>query len=144
MRAAVILLIPMLARGAPVDRQQTDEADVKAAVARVYTALSAGDLAAFLAFVPVEGYSEFPESGSGVATIDEKFLRPIFESIVKGEIKVDLKATDLQVKAFGNAALVTGFRVGSITPAGTRVREQTLCLTMMWVRQLMHFCVGVP
>lgn len=130
-----ILVLALLAFSGTLSAQPKSDAAVLATVTRIYSAASAGDSAAFLAVVPAGGYTEFPKTGGPLVRLDSAVLQGLFTSLAKGELKVNLRATELQATVFGDAALVTGFRVGSITAAGEAAREEKLRLTMVLARK---------
>jgi ketosteroid isomerase-like protein len=110
--------------------QADNEEDVKTAVANVYSAINAKDADTLLQYMAPGGYTEFPEDGSPLFNIDEEYVRRIF----KMDWKANFKAQELKVKVFGDAALVTGYRVGILTMLDGATQESRLCLSMMWFR----------
>ena len=60
-----------------------------------------------------------------------------------------LRATDVRVQALGDAAVVTGVRIGSITPPGAQAVEMAAPFTMVWTQargqwQLRHVHLSTP
>ena len=56
---------------------------------------------------------------------------------------IDPHMTEMQVQVLGNTAVVTGVRVGSITPPGAKPVEERQLATLVWSkaggqRQLRH------
>lgn len=108
-----------------------DAADVSTAVNDLYSKLKSNDAPGFSAFVPSEGFTEFnPESGE-LKNLNMEFFRGAMDS----GSKIDLHVSDLKVQILGQCAIVTGYRVGSITlPDGKRL-ESNQCLTMVWAKE---------
>jgi ketosteroid isomerase-like protein len=100
------------------------------ATADFYAKISARDLDGVAQYLPAEGFTEFPV-GEG-KTI--RLARQNFAGWFKSDTAIDLHAEHLSAQDFGDTAIVTGWRVGSMTPKGQPVREERAALTMVWVR----------
>ena len=111
-----------------------DADDVKAAVQRYFTALNAGDANAFIqSRMPV--HSVFAGGGllERLGSLEEQ--KNNFQARVEAGEKLNLQVRHLDVRVYGNAALVTGYVMGTVTsPDGTidQVRDQH---TSVWVKQ---------
>ena len=110
--------------------QADDEEDVKTAVAKGYSAINEKDADALLRYMAPGGYTEFPENGGPLFTIGEEYIK----GAVKGDWKANLEATEVKVKVSGDAAVVTGYRVGGFSMPDGTAQESKLCLTMIWFR----------
>lgn len=90
--------------------------------------MSTADLAAVSRYIPAEGFSEtIPET--------DKLLQigiKAFEALFKSGKKIDLKVIEIQSQVFGDTAVVTGKRVGSITPPGVTAVEGQVAFSMIW------------
>ena len=79
-------------------------------------------------------------------TVKEERVRRGFSTEFEANFKVD----ELQVKMFKDAAVVTGYRVGTLArPDGTGHLIPRLCLSMMWFFQdgnwkLVHVHLSKP
>lgn len=100
------------------------------ASADLYSRISARDLDGVLQYVPAEGFTEVGVGAGETHRLD----RHAFETFFKSEPLINLQAVDLAAQEFGDTAIVTGMRVGSITPKGQPVKESRARLTMVWVR----------
>ncbi len=124
MKALTTLLVVgmFLTTGAVAD----DADDVKAAVRGHFVALNAGDVDAFIQYYPSES-SVF--AGGGLLgrfhSLEER--RNDFQAGVDAGQKLNLQLQHMEVKVYGNAAVVTGYLTGTDTaPDGTviQTREQ--------------------
>jgi len=95
---------------------------------RLFADMSARDLPGVLSLIPADGFTEISPNSNGVQRLDAK----AFEGLFKSGLAIDLHITGLQVQALGNAAVVTGVRVGSITPPGTKPVEERQLATLIW------------
>lgn len=100
------------------------------AAADLYSRISARDLEGVLRYVPAEGFTEVGVGASEVHLLD----RHAFEAFFKADLAIDLRAVDIAARVFGDAAIVTGMRVGSITPKGQHAQENRALFTMVWLR----------
>ncbi len=96
-----------------------DVDDVKAAVQGHFAALKAGDVNAFIQYYPSES-SVFAGGGllGRVHSLEER--RNDFQAGVDAGEKRNLHLQHMEVKVYGNAAVVTGYLMGTSTaPDGT-------------------------
>lgn len=100
------------------------------ATADLYSRISARDLGGVLRYVPAKGFTEVGVGASEVHLLD----RHAFEAFFKADLAIDLRAVDIAARIFGDTAIVTGIRVGSITPKGQHAHEDRALFTMVWVR----------
>lgn len=122
-------------------------ADARDATADLYARISAGDLAGVTRYLPAGGFTELQGDASAPHTLDAA----AFAGLFKSGAHIELHATALQAQSFGDAAVVTGVRVGSLAPPGTQAVETRAPFTMVWTRgadgwQLrhVHLSAGVP
>lgn len=107
-------------------QQPHDVETVTTAVKELYARLSARDIGV-LRYVPPTGFSEIT-NGSEPHQLDAG----AFEKLFASPLKIDLHAEDVRAISFGNMVLVTGVRVGSITPPGSRPTEARHAFSMLW------------
>ena len=123
-RAALALALALagtLARaGAP--------ADARDATADLYARISASDLAGVARYVPPGGFTELQGGASSPHTLDAA----AFAGLFKSGARIELRAAALQSQSFGDTAVVTGVRVGSITPPGAPAVDMRAPFTMVW------------
>lgn len=100
------------------------------ATADFYKKISARDLDGVSQYLPADGFTEFPVGGG--STI--RLARQNFAAFFKSDTAIDLHADNLAAQDFGDTVIVTGLRVGSMTPKGQQVKEERSALTMVWVR----------
>jgi hypothetical protein len=103
-----------------------DPEEAVGATRDLYAKLSARDLGV-LRYVPAKGFSEVKD-GSDPHRIDASTVEKLFAS----PMKIELRADNLQSELFGNVVLVTGMRVGSITPPGQTPMETHQALSVLW------------
>lgn len=110
-----------------------DEQAVKESVTGLYQALSNKDAGAFSQFLMPQGFTELNPDWPGVRRLDMKIFNAIFQS----EAKIDLRVTNMQVqKSDTKTAVVTGYRVGTITAPGAPAILSRLALSMIWAQHL--------
>ncbi|MEJ6005005.1 hypothetical protein WG899_05570 [Paucibacter sp. AS339] len=126
---AALLALASAAFAGPARAESADEAALTEAVAQLYRSLGSGDVAGFAALVPAGGFSEFNTEAEGLQTLTMDYFRAVMTS----GAKIALRVSDLQPRLLGgDTALVTGYRVGSITlPSGQRF-DSRQALTMLW------------
>ena len=107
-------------------QQRNDTETVTTAVKDLYARLSARDIGV-LRYVPTTGFSEIT-NGSEPHQLDAG----AFEKLFASPLKIDLRAEDVRGVSFGNVVLVTGVRVGSITPPGSTPTEARHAFSMLW------------
>ncbi|HTU64860.1 MAG TPA: nuclear transport factor 2 family protein [Steroidobacteraceae bacterium] len=126
-----------------------DAADVRAAVDGLYRSLAAADLAALSGYLPAGGFTEFSPPEGTLKTLTRDHFRGVFAS----GAAVDLRVEQANVRALDRAAIVTGYRTGSITLPGGKRLDVHDCLSMIWARDaatwtLRHVhisaCAGAP
>jgi hypothetical protein len=138
--AAAALLLAAL----PLAGQAQTAADGAAAAAKdLYLKISARD-SSVLRYVPAGGFSEI-NSGSDRHQLDAR----AFEKLFASPLKIDLHAEGVQAELLGGAALVTGTRVGSLTPPGQAPKEARHAFSMLWTQsngqwQLQHVHLSAP
>ncbi len=96
-----------------------DADDVRAAVRGHFAALNAGDVNAYIQYYPSES-SVFAGGGllGRVHSLEER--RNDFQAGVDAGQKLNLQLQHMEVKVYGNAAVVTGYLTGTNTaPDGT-------------------------
>ena len=105
-------------------------ADESAAAAseRLFADMSARDLPGVLSLIPTDGFTEISPDSGGVRRLDAE----AFEGLFRSGLAIDLRITGLQVQTFGTTAVVTGVRVGSIAPPGTKPVEERQLATLVW------------
>ena len=103
-------------------------AEAAAAAQDLYQRISARDVAV-LRYVPAEGFIEIA-NGSAPHTLDAAAFKALFAS----PLQIDLHAEDVRATAFGDAVLVTGFRVGAVTPAGHGPAPARQAFSMLWTQ----------
>ncbi len=109
-----------------------EEEDVRAAVNELYSAINARDADTFLKYMGPDGYTEFSYDGSPLLTVTEGRVRNNFSS----EFRSNFEVQEMRVKVYKNAAIVTGYRVGTLVrPDGTGHLINKLSLSMMWYQQ---------
>lgn len=124
---ATAILSLMLASAVQAD----EAASVRAAADGLYAALGAGDASRLAAYIPSGGFTEFSPPEPALKVLDAEFFRRVLSS----GVKVDLKVEDARVRLLGTGAVLTGFRVGSITLADGKRVDVHDCLTMLWNRE---------
>jgi ketosteroid isomerase-like protein len=107
------------------------------ATADFYAKISARDLDGVSQYLPPDGFTEFGV-GAGKLT---RLARRNFADFFKSDTAIDLHAENLTAQVFGDTTIVTGFRVGSMTPKGQPVKEERSALTMVWLRTGGHWQV---
>ena len=119
----------LLVTGAHAGRAAGAEvAQVSAAVAGLYRALAARDVASLAEYLPAEGFSEFSPPESHLKTLDLEYFRRAFAAGVLVELHVE----DERVRLHGGSAIVTGYRLGAITLSDGRRLDVRDCMTMVW------------
>ena len=111
-----------------------DVDDVKAAVQSYFAALNSGNAAAMTRY-RIPEYSVFAGGGfiSRSHSLEEQ--RNNFQATVDAGQKRNLQVRHIEVKIYGNAAVVTGYLTGTnTTPDGTvnQLRQQR---TGVWIKQ---------
>ena len=111
-----------------------DVDDVKAAVQRYIAALSADDANTYVQSCMPE-YSVF--AGGGLIerfhSLEEQ--RNGFQGRVDSGIRINRQLRHLDVKVYGNAAVVTGYMLGTNTAPDGTVTQQRQQRTGVWIKQ---------
>lgn len=108
------------------------EADaVKAASVDFFNSVSQRNLAAVAKYLDTEGFTEFVPESDKLLQLDAN----AFAGLFKSGAQIDLRLVDVQVKAAGDAAIVTGTRTGAITKPGAAVVESKSLITMVWFKK---------
>ena len=122
-------------------------ADAREATADLYARISAGDLAGVTRYLPADGFTEL----QGDAATPHKLDAGAFAGLFKSGARIALRASDVQSRSFGETSVVTGVRLGSITPPGATAVETRTPFTMVWTHaadgwQLrhVHLSAAVP
>ena len=100
------------------------------ATADLYARISARDLEGVSQYLPAEGFTELPVGGNNII----RLARQNFAAFFQSETAINLHAENLAAQKFGDTTIVTGMRVGSMTPKGQPVMEERPALTMVWVK----------
>ena len=109
-----------------------DAADVKAAWLKSNAALNSGNADA-------ASQSLHPEAtlfNYGGRTLNDRWFNPEgLKAAFEAGLKCDWNANHLNVKVYGNAAVVTGYHVGTITPPNGNVSQGTRRFSEFWIKQ---------
>lgn len=125
--AAAFLLATLNSFAMSQDAVPTSTADGAAAAAQdLYARISARDKQV-LRYIPEGGFSEF-NSGSELHQLDAR----AFEKLFASPLAIDLHAEGVRAERFGDVALVTGTRVGSLTPPGETPKSIRHAFSMVW------------
>ena len=130
-RTALLLALGLLASAAA---RAGEPAGARDATANLYARMSANDLAGVSRYLPADGFTELGEGPSTPHRLDAA----AFAGLFKSGARIALRVTDLQVQAIGDAAVVTGVRVGSVTPPGDTAVEMSAPFTMVWTQAGAH------
>ncbi len=118
----------------PTVAMADDVDDVKAAVQSYFAALNSGNAAGY-AQHRIPGYSIFGGGGLIERSGSVAQQRDDFQALADAGRKLDLELKHMEIRVYGNAAVVTGYLVGRNTaPDGTvnQTREQS---TRVWIKQ---------
>ena len=103
----------------------------RAATADLYARMSAGDLPGVVRYVPAAGFTELDGDASTPHRIDAAAFAALFKSGARIALRVD----GVQEQPLGDVVVVTGVRVGAITPPGAPLAaDSTTPFTMVWQR----------
>ena len=105
-----------------------DAEDAIAATADLYAKMDRRD-PAVTAYVPATGFTEVAATGE-LHRLDAQAFAGLFAS----PLVIDLHATDLKAQAWGDVAIVTGTRTGSVAPAGVAPAAGGNRFTMVWTK----------
>jgi len=139
------VLLAAVALAASMGRAVADEPDPAASAAGLYASMSARDLPGVLRYVPAEGFTEVGPD----ATTPRVLAPAAFEALFGSGLVIALRAEDLRVQRFGDAAIVTGVRVGVVGPKGSSSAGERVPFTMVWIREpggwrLRHVHLSAP
>jgi ketosteroid isomerase-like protein len=107
-----------------------DVADVSDAVNALYRSLGSKDLKTLATFIPRNGFTEFNPEHHDLQTIKLGY----FEGAFNSGVGINLHIERMQARVNGATAIVTGYRVGSITFPDGKVVNDRSCLTMNWTK----------
>ena len=127
-----LLVIGMFATAVAV---ADDVDDVRAALQRYTTALSAGDASAMMPLHAAANTS-FGAGGGLLATFDSpEERRNSFQATLDAGLKLNVRLRNVEVSVYGDTAVTTSYAVGTVTqPNGTTVQVNNR-LTTVWVKQ---------
>ncbi len=113
-----------------------DSEDVKMAARATYEALNNADVEAYVHWVAPEG-TLYGGNGSLLQERNSttEALRANLQNMFDAGLKYDYRMRNLEVKVYGDSAVVTGYVVGSRTAPDGVTRQVTLRRTMAWIRQ---------
>ena len=112
-----------------------DVDDVKAAVLSYFAAISAGDANSQTRYHMPEHTSFGPGGGLLVSQHSLEEQRNSFQADRDAGQRLNLQVRHLDVKVYGNAAIVTSYVVGTITtPDGTTIQSRDQ-RSGMWIKQ---------
>ena len=141
------LLIAALCGLALAGAHAAPPADAREATADLYARISANDLSGVARYLPPGGFTELTPDAPAPHRLDGA----AFAGLFKSGLRIDLHGADLQQQTLGETAIVTGVRIGSITPPGANPVEMAAPFTMVWTRgdgqwQLrhVHLSTAVP
>ncbi len=111
-----------------------DVDDVKAAVEKYFAALNSGNGAAY-AQHRIPEYSVF--GGGGLIDRSNSIAqqRDDFQALADAGRKLNLRIQNLEVRVYGNAAVVTGYLTGTNTAPDGTVNQQRQQRTGVWIKQ---------
>ena len=125
-RAAVLLALAVAAVA-----QAGEPASAREATAELYARMSAGDLPGIARYVPAAGFTEL----DGEAAAPHRIDAAAFAGLFKSGAHVAFRVRDVQEQALGDVVVVTGVRLGSITPPGATATDTATPFTMVWQRE---------
>jgi len=112
----------------------------------LYSRISARDRGV-LQYVPADGFDELSPGSTAWHRLDAA----AFDRLFRSDLRIALHAEDLSESGFGDVAVVTGTRVGSVGPADRPPAEARQPFTMVWTRsgeagawQLRHVHLSAP
>ena len=105
--------------------------DAVAATQDLFVKMSARDLPGVSRYIAPEGFSETIPETDKLLQLNAK----AFDSLFTSGRKIDLRAVEVQAQVFGDNAIVTGKRVGSVTAADAAPVEGRLAFTIVWSKR---------
>ena len=123
----------------------SEAADAVAAAKSFYSDMDNKDLSGISRLIPADGFTELGPDSPELHRLD----REAFPGLFKSGMQIELRATDVQAQVFGNTAIVTGLRAGSITKPGATPAATANPFTMIWLNsnghwQLHHIHLSAP
>jgi len=120
-------------------------ADVIVATKSLYSDMDDKNLSGISRLIPADGFTEIGPDSPELHRLD----RDAFAGLFKSGMQIELRATDVQAQVFGNTAIVTGVRAGSITKPGATPVAKANPFTMVWLNsnghwQLHHIHLSAP
>ena len=110
-----------------------DAADVKAAVLRLNEASNSGDVDTMAQYLG-QGRSLFNLSGR-LLSVSEGYDKDAARAAFEAGRKYNRTWRHLDVKTYGDAAVVTGYHVGSNTAPNGSIFRGTRRVTEVWIKQ---------
>ena len=107
-----------------------DKADVIAAQLAVIAALNAGDAEAFAKYMLPEKSGFFPGGG-----LLEGFDKNRLKARIDGGRKSNYRLRHLDVKVYGNAAVLTGYLTGTVTQPDGSTEKGPRRFSAVWIKQ---------
>jgi ketosteroid isomerase-like protein len=140
-RRAALLLVLALASAARADgpasvagpasaARATAPASAREATTDLYARMSAGDLPGVMRYVPATGFTELDGDAAAPRRIDAA----AFAGLFKSGAHVALRVGDMQEQPLGDVVVVTGVRLGAVTPPGATAPDTATPFTMVWQR----------
>jgi len=112
-----------------------DVDDVKALVHQYYAALNAGDANGRARYHMPE-YSSFGPGGGLLETMHSlEEQTKSYQSAYNAGQRINVQIRHLNVRVFGNAAIVTGYVVGTVTNADGKTIQSRDQRSGMWIKQ---------
>lgn len=102
--------------------------DAIAAAQDLYVRMSAKDLEGFLKYRPEDGFTEFTPGSKRLERLEQKPFADLFNS----DRRISLRTEDLSARVVGDVAIVTGLRVGYVSPTPAAADDVSYGLTMVW------------
>jgi ketosteroid isomerase-like protein len=144
-RRSAIALLAAFALASPLAHSAQPEVDPAAATADLYARISARDLPGLLRYLPAAGFTEIGPNASAPRTLAPS----AFEALFASGLSIALHAEDVRVQRYGDAAIVTGVRVGTIGSKDAPPPGERDPFTMVWTRdangwRLRHLHLSAP
>jgi len=122
----VLALIPTMANA-------DDVSDVKTSWLKLNQAQNAGDVEVMSQFYYPER-SLFDYAGRTLR-VSEGFDKAAYKAAFDSGVKFNWNANHLDAKVYGNAAVVTGYHVGTITNADGSIAQGTRRFSEFWIKE---------
>jgi len=110
-----------------------DAADVKAAVLKLTEALNSGDAEAIPEYLSVD--SGFSYRGRLFSRWEGDVTVAWYKSLFDAGVKWNWSWRHLDVKVYGNAAVVTGYQEGNYTHSSGTIVQGTKRVSEFWIKQ---------